>query len=62
MPFSTSGRRRALRCRAPRPRRFRVDAGAVAVRFIHEPDYFLGTSIMGDPCDVLIARERLDGA
>ena len=27
--------------------------GAVAVRFAREPDYFLGTTIMGDPCDVL---------
>ena len=32
--------------------------GAVAVRFAREPDYFLGTTIMGDPCDVLIARDR----
>ena len=30
--------------------------GAVAVRFARHPDYFLGTTIMGDPCDVLIAR------
>jgi len=36
-------------------------AGAVAMRFAREPDYFLGTTIMGDPCDVLIARHRLDG-
>ena len=35
--------------------------GAVAVRFAREPDYFLGTTIMGDPCDVLIARARPDG-
>jgi hypothetical protein len=35
--------------------------GAVAVRFAREPDYFLGTTIMGDPCDVLVARHRLDG-
>ncbi|OGO57535.1 MAG: hypothetical protein A2V85_13545 [Chloroflexi bacterium RBG_16_72_14] len=30
--------------------------GAVAVRFAREPDYFLGTTIMGDPCDVLVGR------
>ena len=36
--------------------------GAVAVRFAREPDYFLGATIMGDPCDVLVARQRLDGA
>jgi len=36
--------------------------GAVSVRFAREPDYFLGASIMGDPCDVLVARQRLDGA
>ena len=36
--------------------------GAVAVRFAREPDYFLGTTIMGDPCDVLIARHRPDGS
>ena len=35
--------------------------GAVAVRFAREPDYFLGTTIMGDPCDVLVARHRPDG-
>ena len=35
--------------------------GSVVVRFAREPDYFLGTSIMGDPCDVLIARHRPDG-
>ena len=35
--------------------------GAVSVRFAREPDYFLGTTIMGDPCDVLVARHRLDG-
>jgi len=35
--------------------------GAVSVRFAREPDYFLGTSIMGDPCDVLVARHRPDG-
>lgn len=36
--------------------------GAVAIRFEREPDYFLGCSIMGDPCDVLIARHLPDGA
>jgi hypothetical protein len=35
--------------------------GAVAIRFAREPDYFLGASIMGDPCDVLVARHRSDG-
>ncbi len=35
--------------------------GAVAVRFSREPDYFLGASIMGDPCDVLVARHQPDG-
>lgn len=35
--------------------------GAVTLRFAREPDYFLGTTIMGDPCDVLVARHRLDG-
>ena len=35
--------------------------GAVTVRFAREPDYFLGTSIMGNPCDVLIGRHRPDG-
>lgn len=35
--------------------------GTVAIRFAREPDYFLGTSIMGDPCDVLIARHQQDG-
>ena len=35
--------------------------GAVAVRFAREPDYFLGTTIMGDPCDVLVARHEPDG-
>jgi len=30
--------------------------GTVSVRFEREPDYFLGTTIQGDPCDVLIAR------
>ena len=35
--------------------------GAVSIRFAREPDYFLGTTIMGDPCDVLVVRHRLDG-
>ncbi len=35
--------------------------GAVTVRFAREPDYFLGATIMGNPCDVLIARHRPDG-
>ena len=30
--------------------------GTVSVRFEREPDYFLGTTIQGQPCDVLIAR------
>ncbi|MBN2848982.1 MAG: hypothetical protein JXP72_11130 [Coriobacteriia bacterium] len=36
--------------------------GDVAVRFAREPDYFLGTTTMGDPCDVLVARHLPDGA
>ena len=36
--------------------------GDVAVRFAREPDYFRGTTIMGDPCDVLVARHLPDGA
>ncbi len=36
--------------------------GTVAVRFAREPDYFLGTTIMGEPCDVLLARHKPDGA
>jgi hypothetical protein len=36
--------------------------GAVAVRFEREPDYFLGTTVQGDPCHVLIARHLPDGA
>jgi hypothetical protein len=36
--------------------------GAVSMRFEREPDYFLGTTIAGDRCDVLIARRRSDGA
>ena len=35
--------------------------GAVAVRFAREPDYFLGATIMGDPCDVIVVRERRTG-
>jgi hypothetical protein len=35
--------------------------GAVVVRFAREPNYFLGTTIMGDPCDVLVARHQPDG-
>ena len=35
--------------------------GAVAVRFAREPDYFLGASVMGDRCDVLVARSRPEG-
>jgi hypothetical protein len=35
--------------------------GAVSVRFEREPDYFLGTTIQGDPCHVLIARHLPDG-
>lgn len=35
--------------------------GSVAIRFEREPDYFLGCPIMGDPCDVLIARHVPDG-
>lgn len=31
--------------------------GAVSIRFAREPNYFLGASIMGDSCEVLIARE-----
>jgi len=36
--------------------------GDVAIRFEREPDYFLGTTIMGDPCDVVVARRRGDDA
>jgi len=35
--------------------------GAVSVRFEREPDYFVGTTVQGDPCDVLIARHEPDG-
>lgn len=36
--------------------------GAVAVRFAREPEYFLGTTIMGDPCDVVVVRDRSTGS
>jgi hypothetical protein len=36
--------------------------GTVGVRFSREPDYFLGTTVMGDPCDVILARSVRDGA
>jgi hypothetical protein len=35
--------------------------GSVSVRFERQPDYFLGTTIQGDPCHVLIARHVPDG-
>jgi hypothetical protein len=35
--------------------------GDVSIRFSREPDYFLGTTIMGNPCDVLVARHQPDG-
>ncbi len=35
--------------------------GTVSVRFAREPDYFLGATIMGDPCDVLVVRHQPDG-
>ena len=35
--------------------------GAVSIQFSREPDYFLGTTIMGNPCDVLVARHQPDG-
>jgi len=34
--------------------------GSVSLIFAREPDYFLGTTIMGDPCDVLLVRQRSD--
>jgi hypothetical protein len=37
-----------------------VMPGTVSVRFEREPDYFLGTTIQGRPCDVLIARHLPD--
>lgn len=36
--------------------------GTIAVRFEREPDYFLGTPLMGDPCEVLLVRHEPDGA
>jgi hypothetical protein len=35
--------------------------GTITVRFEREPDYFLGCSVMGDVCDVLLARHDPDG-
>jgi hypothetical protein len=35
--------------------------GAVAIRFAREPDYSLGATIMGDPCDVVIVRDGATG-
>jgi len=35
--------------------------GSVSIIFAREPDYFLGTTIMGDPCDVLLVRQQSDG-
>ena len=35
--------------------------GAVSIRFSREPDYFLGATIMGNPCDVLVVRHQPDG-
>ena len=35
--------------------------GGVSLIFAREPDYFLGATIMGDPCDVLLVRQRSDG-
>jgi hypothetical protein len=35
--------------------------GTVAIRFAREPDYFLGATIMGDPCDVVVVRDRATG-
>ncbi len=35
--------------------------GSITVRFEREPDYFLGCSVMGDVCDVLLARHEPDG-
>lgn len=46
---------RALVASVPMP-------GSVTVRFAREPDYFLGTTVMGDPCDVIVARRIADGA
>jgi hypothetical protein len=38
-----------------------VVPGDVAVRFERQPDYFLGCSVQGDPCDVLTARHEPGG-
>ncbi|MBI9049993.1 MAG: hypothetical protein JEZ00_11270 [Anaerolineaceae bacterium] len=35
--------------------------GAVSIKFAREPDYFLGATIMGNPCDVLVVRHQPDG-
>ncbi|MCD6426180.1 MAG: hypothetical protein J7L35_11855, partial [Anaerolineales bacterium] len=35
--------------------------GGVSLIFAREPDYFLGATIMGDSCDVLLVRQRSDG-
>jgi hypothetical protein len=35
--------------------------GAVSIRFARDPDYFLGASIMGNPCEVLVVRNHGDG-
>lgn len=35
--------------------------GLITVTFEREPDYFLGCTTMGDPCQVLIARHVPDG-
>lgn len=35
--------------------------GAIAVRFEREPNYFLGCDIMGDVCDVILARHGASG-
>ena len=35
--------------------------GGITVRFEREPDYFLGCGVMGDVCDVLLARHDPDG-
>ena len=54
---------KAARADEPEPRRLvggLAMPGAVSVRFAREPDYFLGTTVQGDPCDVLIARHEPD--
>ncbi len=35
--------------------------GPITLRFEREPDYFLGCTVMGDICDVFIARHAADG-